>query len=114
MIISLDQHRINNGKDIPIAEEYKKVFKDWRIYNVIKREYVSFNLESTQTISQLKYGSYSNGNKEIFDALRTNATFLRIRKYDSQIEASIGYFLGINPELTLGKALKENIDDIIT
>ena len=37
-----------------------------------------------------------------------------MRKYDSQIEVSIGFFLGINPKLTLRKALKEKIDDIIT
>lgn len=28
MIISLDQQNINHGKDIPIEEEYKNVFKD--------------------------------------------------------------------------------------
>lgn len=32
----------------------------------------------------------------------------------SQIEASIGFFFGINPQLTLRKAMKEKIDDIIT
>ena len=37
-----------------------------------------------------------------------------MRKYDSQTETSIGFFLGINPKLTLRKALKEKIDDIIT
>ena len=37
-----------------------------------------------------------------------------MRKYDSQTEASIGFFLGINPKLTLRKVLKEKIDDIIT
>lgn len=36
-----------------------------------------------------------------------------MRKYDSQIEASIIFFLGINPKLILRKALKEKIDDII-
>ena len=37
-----------------------------------------------------------------------------MKKYDSQIKASIGFFLGINPKLTLFKALKKNIDDAIT
>ena len=37
-----------------------------------------------------------------------------MRKYDSQTEASIGFFLGINPKLTLRKALKEKNYDIIT
>ena len=33
-------------------------------------------------------------------------------KYNSQKEASIGFFLGVNPKLTLRKALKQNIDEI--
>ena len=56
----------------------------------------------------------ANGNKGLFDTLRSNSAFLRMRKYDSQTETSVGFFLGINPKLTLRKALKENIDDIIT
>ena len=107
VIISLNQLRITHGKDILIEREYKTVFKDWRKCNVIKREYVSFKLEITQTISQLKYGSYANGNKSIFDTLRKNFAFPRVRKYDYHAEASIGFCLGINPKLTLRKALKE-------
>ena len=80
VIISLDQLRITHGKDMPTEKEYKTVFKDWRKCNVTKREYVSFKLESTQTISQFKYGSYANVNKGIFDTLRKNSAFLRMRK----------------------------------
>ena len=83
VIISLDQLRITHDKDIPTEGEYKTVFKDWRKCNVTKREYVSFKLESTQTISQLKYGSYSNNNKRIFKTLRKDFALLRMRKYDS-------------------------------
>ena len=81
---------------------------------VTKRKYVSFKVESTQSISQLKYRSYSNDNNDIFDTLRANHTFLRMKKYDSQTKASIWLFLGIHPKLTLRKALKNKIDDIIT
>ena len=114
VIITLEQIRIKHGKDMPTEKDYKTVFTDWRQCHVTKREYVSFQLESTQTISQLKYGSMANVNKGIFDTLRSNSAFLRMRKYGSQTEASIGFFLGINPKLTLRKALKEKIDDIIT
>ena len=107
MIITLEQIRIKHGKDMPTEKDCKTVFTDWRQCYVTKREYVSFQLESTQTISQLKYGSMANGNKCIFDTLRSNSAFLRMRKYGSQTEASIGFFLGINPKLTLHKALKE-------
>ena len=78
-IITLDQTRINHCKDMPTEKYYKKVFTDWRQSNVTKREYVSFQVESTQTISQLKYGSMANGNKDIFDTLRRNSAFLRMR-----------------------------------
>ena len=81
-IITLDQTRINHCKDVPTEKDYKKVFTDWRQCNVTKREYVSFQVESTQTISQLKYGSMANGNKGIFDTLRRNSAFLRMRKYE--------------------------------
>ena len=113
-IISLDQIQITHGKDMTTVKDCKTVFTDWRKCNVTKREYVSFKLESTQTISQLKYGSFANDNKGIFDTLRSNSVFLRMRKDDSQTDASIGFFLGINPKLTLRKPLKEKIDDIIT
>ena len=113
-IISFNQIWITHCKDMPTKKDYKRVFTDWRNYNVTKREYVSFQLDSTQTISQLKYGSMANGNRGIFDTFRRFSAFLRIRTYDSQIEASIVFFLGINPKLTLRKALKEKIDDIIT
>ena len=109
VIITLDKLRITHGKDMPTEKEYKTVFSDWRKCQVTKREYVSFQLESTQTISQLKYGSLANGNKGIFDTLRSKSAFLRMRKYGSQTEASIGFFLGINPKLTLRKALKEKL-----
>ena len=33
-------------------------------------------------------------------------------KYNFQQIASIGFFLGVNPKLTLRKALKQKIDDI--
>ena len=35
-----------------------------------------------------------------------------MEKYNSQKEASIGFFLGVNPKLTLRKALKQKIDEI--
>ena len=35
-----------------------------------------------------------------------------MEKYNSQKEASIGFFLGVNPKLTLRKALKQKIDKI--
>lgn len=114
VIISLDQTRIKHGKDILKGDNYKNVFKDWRMYDVAKRMYVSFKLESTQMISQLKYGSLVNSTKVICVTLRAQSVFIRMRKYSSHTNSSIGFFLGINPKLTLRKALKAKIDDIVT
>ena len=57
VIISLDQKHIHHDKDMPKEEDNTKVFKNWRMCNATKRKYVSIKLESTQTLSQLKYGS---------------------------------------------------------
>ena len=50
--------------------------------------------------------------KGIIETLRENFAYLKLKKYNSQQEASIGFFLGINPTLTLRKALNQRIDDI--
>ena len=48
----------------------------------------------------------------IIEILCENLAYLKIEKYNSQQEVSIGFFLGINPKLTLRKALKQRIDEI--
>ena len=74
--------------------------------------YISFTLKSELTLSQLKHGSRYNSTNEIIETLRENLAYLKMEKYNSQNEASIGFFLGINPNLTLRKALKQRIDEI--
>ena len=74
--------------------------------------YISFTLESTFTLSQLKYGSSYSSTNGIIEILRANLAFLKMKKYNSQKEASIRFFLGINPKLKLRKALKQRIDEI--
>ena len=79
---------------------------------VINSIYISFAHESTLTLSQLKYGSRYNSTNGIIETLCANLAFLKMEKYNSQKEASIGFFLGINPKLTLRKGLKQRIDEI--
>ena len=74
--------------------------------------YISFTLESEFTISQLKYGSRYNFTNGTIETLRDNLAYLKLEKYNSQQEGSIGFFLGINPKLTLRKELKQRIDEI--
>ena len=73
--------------------------------NVIKREHVSFKFESTQRISQLKYGSYSYSKKGISDTLRANSDFLRMKKYDYQTKESFRFFLVLILYLKLSKTI---------
>ena len=76
--------------------------------------YLSFTLEFTHSISQLKYGSKYDGTTGIFETLRENLAFIKLKKFQSLTEASIGFFLGINPKLTLRNVLKKKIDNICT
>ena len=74
--------------------------------------YISFTLESSFTLFHLKHGSRYNSTNGIIETLSENVAYLKIEKYNSQKEASIGFFLGINAKLILRKALKERIDKI--
>ena len=74
--------------------------------------YISFTLESELTLSQLKHGSRYNSTNGTIKTLRENLAYLKMEKYNPQKEASIGFVLGINPKLTLTKALKQRIDEI--
>ena len=77
--------------------------------NITKRVYISFTLKSEFNLSQIKYGSRYNTPDGIIEKLRANLAFLYMEKYNSQKEESIGFFLGVNPKLTLRKALKQNL-----
>ena len=112
--IITNNHRITHSKDIPSGTEYETTFPDIRTDHITKRMYLSFTLESTHTISQLKYGSKYDGTTGIFETLRENLAFIKLQKFQSLTEASIGFFLGINPKLTLRNVLKQKIDDICT
>ena len=74
--------------------------------------YISFTLESELTLSQLKHGSRYNSTNGIVETLRENLAYIKMEKCNSQKEASIGFFLGINPKLTLRTVLKQRIDEI--
>ena len=63
-------NRITDSKDILSGAEYEKMFPDIRTDHITKRMYLSFTLESTHTISQLKYGSKYDDTTGMFDTLR--------------------------------------------
>jgi len=90
------------------------MFHDIRTGHITKQMYLSFTLESAHTISQLKYSSKYEGTTGIFDTLCDNLAFIKIQKFHSLTEASIRFFVGINPKLTLRNVLKKKIDEICT
>ena len=111
-IITKYNTRFTNSNTFPIDKKYINAFPDQRTCHITKRVYISFTLKSEFNLSQIKYGSKYNTSGEIIETLRANLAFLKMEKYNSQQEASIGLFLGVNPKLTLRKALKQKIDEI--
>ena len=74
--------------------------------------YISFTLEFDFNLSQIKDGSRYNSTNGILETHRENLAFLKIEKYNSQKEASIGFFLETNLKLTLRKPLEQKIDNM--
>ena len=107
VIIFLNQLRISQSKYIPTENVYKNIFKDCCIYEINKRVYVSFKLELTNTVSQLKYCSYLNEYKYSFNTLHEISVFLKMNKLKYHTDVSIDFFLGIIPKFTLRQVLKE-------
>ena len=65
--------------------------------------YISFTLEFDFNLSQIKDGSRYNSTNGILETHRENLAFLKIEKYNSQKEASIGFFLEKKPEINSKK-----------
>ena len=111
-IITHDNTRITNSNTFPTDNEHNTSFTDQRLCKVTTIVYISFTLASSFNLSQIKDGSRYTSANGILESLRENLNFLKMEKYNSQKETSIGFFLGINPKLTLRNALKKKIDEI--
>ena len=111
-IVTHENTRITNSNTFPTDNKNNTTFLDQRICKITKRVYISFTLESELNLSQIKHGSRYNTSGGIIETLRANLAFLKMEEYNSQKEASVGFFLGVNPKLTLRKALKQKIDEI--
>ena len=90
------------------------MFPDIKTCDITKLVYLVFKLESTYMLSQLKCRSKQNETSGIFETLRENLAFLKMNKCQSQIEASIRFFLRINSKLTLRNILKIRMEEICT
>ena len=77
-IITHDNIQITNINTFSNDKEPNTSFPDQRLCKVTKRIYISFTLESTFTLSQLKYGSRYNSINIIIENLRANRAFLKM------------------------------------
>ena len=111
-IVTHENTRITNSNTFPTDNKNNTTFLDQRICKITKRVYIYFSLESELNLSQIKYRSRYNTSGGIIETLRANLAFLKMEKYNSQKEGSIGFFLGVNPKLTLRKALKQKIENL--
>ena len=83
VIITHDNIRIKNRNTFLKVKEHNNSFPDQRLCKVKKRMYISFTLEFTFTLSQLKYRSRYNSTNGIIETLRANFAFLKMGKYNS-------------------------------
>ena len=79
-IITSDNTRATHSKYIPLGKAYEQMPPHIRTDAVTKRIYISFKLESTHTLSQLKFGCKHDGTTGIFDTLRDNLAFIKLNK----------------------------------
>ena len=114
VIITLDKGCITHSNNIITDNGYNKMLKEFHICDITKRVYVSFQLESTHIVSQLKYSSTTTESKGIIYTLHEHSVILKVNKFQSYTDVSIGFFLEIKLKLIVHKVLKEKIDEICT
>ena len=102
---------IDTIEQFPSTQEiYTSTFKDIHKENDNSRVYVSHKIESAKPLGELKHGSrYCMSN--IFDTLVKNNAFLSHKKFNSHKEHSIGFFLEVNPKITLRNEMRNRIQD---
>ena len=98
---------IDSHDDFPSeASNYTSLFNDFTKCPKTSRVYISFKIESSRSLGELKHGNNTHM-ENIFDTLKKNNAFLRHEKFKSHKEHSLGFFVEINPRVTLGKPSAE-------
>ena len=104
--ITIDSH-----DDFPSeASKYTSMFHDFTKCPKTSRVYISFKIESSRSLGELKHGNNTHL-ENIFDTLKKNNAFLRHEKFKSHKEHSLGFFVDINPRVTLRETLRRRIQD---
>ena len=110
-IITFQNKSIDTFDQFPIDEtSYTETFKDINKDPKTSRVYISFKIESSKHMSEIKHGSTTNVSN-IFKTLVDNNAFLNLNKYSYHREHSIGFFANISPKITLRENLRKSIQD---
>ena len=102
-IDSLDDFPSKVSEYISIFNEVTKEPKSFRVY-------ISFKIESTRSLGDLKYGNNAHI-ESIFDTLKKNKSFLCHETFKSHKEHSLGFFVDINTRVILWETLRRSIQD---
>ena len=86
------------------------MFNDFTKCPKTSRVYISFKIESSRSLGDLKHGNNTHM-ENIFDTLKKNNVFLRHEKLKSHKEHSLGFFVEINQRITLREPLRRRIQD---
>ena len=103
---------IDTELQFPEGNDYTNVFTKIIKYPNTSRVYISHKIESAKSIAELKYGN----NKEmtnIFDTLIANGAYLTHNKFQSHKEHAIGFFVNINPRVTLRDELRARLQEVL-
>ena len=107
-----DNTSIDTVMQFPKGEDYTKVFTNLVKDNRTSTVYVTHKIESAKSVSDLKHGNNSDMTN-IFSTLVENGGFLKHQKFQSHKEHAIGFFVQINPRVTLRDKLRERIQDVL-
>ena len=107
-----DKISINTIMQFLKGEDYTKVFTNIVTDNKTSTVYVTHKIESAKSVSDLKHGNNSDM-INILSTLVENGGFLKHQKFQSHKEHAIGFFVQINPKVTLRDKLCERIQDVL-
>ena len=109
--VTFNGAHVDTIEQFPSTQEtYTSTFKDIHKESDNSRVYVSHKIESSKPLSELKHGS-RNCMSNIFETLVKNNAFLSHKKFNSHKEHSIGFFMKVNPKITLRNEMRERIQD---
>ena len=111
--ITFQNKGIDNFDQFLIDEKsYTETFTDRNKDSKYSRNCISFKMNSSKYISEIKHVSSSNLSKKIKTFVDNNA-FITQNKYRHHREHSIGFFTSINPKITPRESLRKSIHDHI-